>query len=107
LASSPPWAESTSGQVYRLQKIEACAGPAGQPPCLLLQDFDAPNCSNLSTYTDRSGTVFHGNVVTVTNWTINTGLMQSVEGDYAIRLSDGRTLTGHLRVCLLARLNFA
>jgi hypothetical protein len=107
VASAPPWAESTSGELYQLRKIQACAGPGGQPPCLLLQAFNDLACGFASTYTDRSGNVIHGNVVAVTNWTSGAVLTQSIEGNYAILLADGRPLSGHLLVCLLAQLGLA
>jgi hypothetical protein len=106
LASAPPWAQDTSGQVYELRMIEACAGPGAQGPCLLLR-LDDFSCSFNSTYIDRAGNAFKGNAAVITNWSSQTPLTGMVEGDYSIRLKDGRLLTGHLRVCLIDRIMWA
>ncbi len=106
LASSPPWAMDDSGEVSRLRLIQACAGPGGQGPCLSL-DINGAICGSNSTYIDRAGNVIRGKATAITNWSWQTPLMGAVEGDYSIRLEDGRVLTGHLRVCLIARMTIA
>jgi hypothetical protein len=113
LPFSRPWGEFTRGQLNGVHDVQACAGPGMAPPCLTLRapgETDLPDsgygsCGSWdSTYVDRDGHVFRGNVIASYRY---TDLEQVAEGDYVIRLDDGRTLMGHFRVCLLHRIDVA
>lgn len=99
-----PWAESTSGEGSVVYWIQACAGPGSAPPCLWLA-YDI----GYSRYVDRTGRAFYVDIksLSTTFQSFKTGQGQSIDGQFTIMLDDGRTLTGTLRVCVLATINFA
>jgi hypothetical protein len=60
-----------------------------------------------SSYLDRSGQTLHADATLTWPPPPQLQLMQSFDGSYALKLEDGRTLSGTFNACLIAFLNFA
>jgi len=107
LSPPRPWVEWTTGEISVPYYVQACAGPGGAPPCVLLNgDFVAPG-SYGSSYVDRTGRTFRADASIDVPGGPRPELMQAFDASYVLNLEDGRTLSGTFHVCLIAIENFA
>jgi hypothetical protein len=117
LSTATPWAESTTGEVSLVYWVQACAGPDSAPPCVWLKGNSAPGFFT-SLYIDRAGRAFRASITTMTTsfQPFQTPLSSTIDGQFTLEIQDGemtdagapttRTLSGTLRVCVLASVNF-
>lgn len=108
LSKPMPWAASTTGQGSVVYWLQACAGPGSAPPCFWLSANNSGSGALTSLYIDRAGQAFRANATSVgTSFrAFQTPLASTIDGQFTLALEDGRTLSGTLRVCVLASINF-